>query len=227
MEHLIEIAQGNSLFAAGAVFLAGLLSASSPCVLAILPLVIGYIGGVSGGDQKKSVRYSLLFALGLAVTFTILGAIAGIFGRLFGQVGTAWYWIVGGVVILMGLSMVGLFDVRIPMPAGLQKKARGSWGAFFLGLLFGIASSPCATPVLVVILTFVASQGKVVYGTILLFVYAIGHVALIVAAGISAGLVQKFVENRGAMAVSTWTKKLFGILVIAAGVYIIYKNVWI
>lgn len=86
---------------------------------------------------------------------------------------------------------------------------------------------PCATPVLVVILTFVASQGKVVYGTILLFVYAIGHVALIVAAGISAGLVQKFVENRGAMAVSTWTKKLFGILVIAAGVYIIYKNVWI
>ena len=224
MEGLLDAVQGNPLFAVAAVFAGGLLSASSPCVLAILPLVIGYVGGASGGDQRKSVLYSLLFALGLAITFTILGAIAALFGRLFGQVGTLWYWIVGLIVVAMGLSMLGLFQVRIPMPQSWQPKTRGAIGAFLLGLLFGIASSPCATPVLVVILTFVASQGKVLYGTLLLFVYAIGHVALIIVAGISAGFVQRFAENKGAMRFSVWTKKVFGVFVVFAGVYIIVHN---
>ncbi len=224
MEGLLEAVQGNPLLAIGAVLLGGLLSASSPCVLAILPLVIGYVGGASEGDQKKSVLYSLLFALGLSITFTILGAIAAIFGRLFGQVGTAWYWIVGILVIAMGLSMIGLYDVRIPMPGKLQPKTRGAIGAFLLGLLFGVASSPCATPVLVVILTFVASQGKVLYGILLLFVYAIGHVALIIVAGISAGFVQKFAASKGAMNFSVWSKRVFGVLMMFAGAYIIYIN---
>lgn len=226
MEGLLEAVQGNPFLAIGAVLIGGLLSASSPCVLAILPLVIGYVGGASGGDQKKSVQYSLLFALGLSITFTILGAIAAIFGRLFGQVGQAWYWVIGALVIAMGLSMLGLFQVRIPMPEKLQPKTQGAIGAFLLGLLFGVASSPCATPVLVIILTFVASQGKVLYGILLLFVYAIGHVALIVVAGISAGFAQKFAESKGAMNFSVWTKKIFGTLVIFAGVYLIYKNVF-
>lgn len=224
MDGLLEAVQGTSLIAMGAVLLAGLLSASSPCVLAILPLVIGYVGGASGGDRRKSVVYSLLFALGLSITFTILGAVAALFGRLFGQVGTAWYWVVGILVIAMGLSMIGLFEVRIPMPQRLQPKTRGALGAFLLGLLFGIASSPCATPVLVVILTFVASQGSVLYGTLLLFIYAIGHVALIIVAGISAGFVQTYVANKGAMQVSIWLKRGFGVLVTVAGGYIICKN---
>ena len=226
MEGLLEAVQGNLLLALGAVFLGGLLSASSPCVLAILPLVIGYVGGASGGDRRKSVLYSLLFALGLSITFTILGAIAAIFGRLFGQVGELWYWIVGAIVITMGLSMIGLFEIRIPMSQKLQPKTRGALGAFLLGLLFGVASSPCATPVLVVILAYVASQGQVLYGTLLLFIYAIGHVALIIAAGISAGFVQRFAKSRGAMGFSIWTKRVFGVLVTFAGLFIIYKNVW-
>ncbi len=226
MESLLEAVQGNPFLAVGAVFLGGLLSASSPCVLVILPLVIGYVGGASDGDRRKSVVYSLLFALGLAITFTILGAIAAIFGRLFGQVGTAWYWVVGILVFAMGLAMMGLFEIRIPMPQRLQPKSRGALGAFLLGLLFGIASTPCATPVLVVILAFVASQGQIVYGTLLLFVYAIGHVALIIAAGISAGFVQRFAESRGIANFSLWTKRIFGALVSFAGVYIIYSNVW-
>jgi len=224
MEGLLETVQGNPLLALGAVFLGGLLSASSPCVLAILPLVIGYVGGASGGDQKKSIAYSLLFALGLAITFTILGAIAALLGQLFGQVGRAWYWVVGLLVIAMGLSMMGLFQVSIPLPMSMQPKTKGGLGAFLVGLLFGIASSPCATPVLVVILTYVAAQGKVVYGILMLFVYAIGHVALIIVAGISAGFVQKWVESRGATQFSVWTKRIFGALVVYAGGYILYHN---
>ncbi len=224
MESLLDAVQGNPLLAVGAVFLGGLLSASSPCVLAILPLVIGFVGGQSGGNQSKAIRYSLLFALGLAITFTILGAIAGIFGRLFGQVGSLWYWVVAVIVIAMGLSMLGVFEIKIPVSEKMKPSAKGAWGAFLLGLLFGIASSPCATPILVVILTFVASQGQVLYGTLLLFVYAVGHCALIVVAGISAGFVQKYVMSKGAMNVSLWTKKIFGVLVIFAGLFILYKN---
>ena len=226
MESLLEAVQGNPLVAIGAVFLGGLLSASSPCVLAILPLVMGYVGGASEGNRSKSFLYSILFALGLAITFTILGAIAATFGMLFGQVGLAWYWIVGLIIIAMGLSMLGLFQVHIPMPAAWHPKTKGAVGAFLLGLLFGIASSPCATPVLVLILTYVASQGKVLYGILLLFVYAIGHVGLIVVAGVAAGFVTRLAENRGAMFLTNVVKKGFGILVIVAGGWLIYANVW-
>ena len=97
-------------------------------------------------------------------------------------------------------------------------------GAFLLGLLFGAVSSPCATPVLVVILAFVATQGQVAYGIVLLFVYAIGHCALIVLAGIATGFVQKAVESRGVASFSVWTKRVSGVLITLAGLYILYAN---
>jgi cytochrome c biogenesis protein CcdA len=90
-----------------------------------------------------------------------------------------WYFVVGGVAIAIGLNLIGFYDMNLAIPVHLQPKQRGILGAFLLGLVFGIVSSPCATPILVLILTFVASKGKIVYGTSLLFVYAIGHCALI------------------------------------------------
>ncbi len=225
MDSLIQVVQGNPLIAAAAVFIGGLMSASSPCVLAIMPVVIGYIGGHSEGDKKRALYYSLLFTLGLAITFTILGAIAALFGSLMGEVGKVWYWVVAGLAIVMGLAMMGVFDIRVPFASKLQTNKRGAWGAFLLGLVFGVVSSPCATPILVLILTFVATQGKVLYGTLLLFIYAIGHCALIVLAGILTGFIEAFVNSRGAVNFSLWTKRLSGGLIVLAGLYILYLNV--
>lgn len=224
MEQIAQYVQGNPLAAVIAVFLGGLLSASSPCVLAIMPMVIGYVGGHSDGNRRKALAYSLLFALGLAITFTILGTLAALFGRLMGDVGRIWYWIVATVAILMGLSLIGVFEIRFPFASRMQTQKRGALGAFLLGLLFGVVSSPCATPVLIVILTFVAAQGQLIFGTILLFVYAIGHCALIVLAGIITGFVESLIQNRGIRNFSLWSKRISGGLITLAGLYIIYAN---
>ena len=125
MEAITQYVQGNPLVAIAAVFIGGLLSASSPCVLAIMPLVIGYIGGHSAGDRKKALNYSLLFALGLSITFTVLGAIAGIFGRLMGDVGHVWYWIVAALAVAMGLSLMGVFEINLPFASKIKIIVQG------------------------------------------------------------------------------------------------------
>ncbi len=225
MDNIAQVVQGHPLIAVMAVFMAGLLSAASPCVLAIMPMVIGYVGGHSQGDRRKAVIYSLLFALGLSITFTILGAVAALLGRMMGDVGKMWYWSIAALAIVMGLAMIGVFEIRIPFAAKMQTKKRGGLGAFLLGLLFGVVSSPCATPILVLILTFVATQGKVVYGTLLLFIYAIGHCALIILAGVITGFVESLVQAKGVVNFSLWAKRISGVLITLAGLYILYLNV--
>jgi cytochrome c-type biogenesis protein len=207
------------------VFLGGLISASSPCVLAIVPLVIGFVGGYSEGNKKKAIVYALVFALGLSITFTILGAIASLMGRLFGDVGKFWYYLAAGVAIIMGLYLIGVLKFKLPQPVTLKTKHKGIVGAFLLGLLFGAVSSPCATPVLAVILAFVATKGRVIYGTSLLFVYAVGHCALIVLAGIFTGFVENYAKSKGVSNFSSLTKKISGILICLAGLYILYINI--
>ena len=114
IENLAQTLQQHPSFAILGVFVGGLLTASSPCVLAIIPMVIGYVGGHARGDRKTAAVYALVFALGLAITFTILGALAALLGKMMGDIGRIWYWIVAGVAVLMGLSLMGVFEVRIP-----------------------------------------------------------------------------------------------------------------
>jgi len=225
LNYLSQSLSGNPFLAYFGVFLGGVLSSSSPCVLATIPLVIGYVGGYSEGDRRKAFLYSLTFILGLSITFTILGAIASLVGGLFGIISRTWYFIVGGIAIIIGLHLIGLFNWSLPVPVHLQPKQRGILGAFLLGIFFGIVSSPCATPVLALILTFVASKGEVAYGTSLLFVYALGHCALIFLAGTATGFVENFVKSKGISNVTAWGKRIGGSIVVFAGIYLIYLGI--
>jgi len=224
LNHLSQSLSGNPLLAYLGVFIGGIISSSSPCVLATIPLVIGYVSGYSEGNRRKALLYSLTFILGLSITFTILGAIASFIGGLFGVTGRTWYFVVGGVAIAIGLQLIGLYEWNLPVPV-LQPKQRGILGAFVLGLIFGIVSSPCATPVLVLILTFVASKGEVLYGTSLLFVYAIGHCALIFLAGIAAGFAESFIKSRGISNITILGKKIGGSIVVLVGLYMVYLGI--
>jgi len=225
LNHLSQSFSENPFLAYLGVFLGGVLSSSSPCVLATIPLVIGYVGGYSEGDRRKAVLYSLTFILGLSLTFTVLGAIASVIGGLFGIISRTWYFVVGGIAVVMGLHLIGLFEWNLPIPIHLQPKKRGILGAFLLGLFFGIVSSPCATPVLALILTFVATKGEVVYGTSLLFIYALGHCALIFLAGTATGFVENFVKSKGISNVTAWGKRIGGSIVVFAGIYLIYLGI--
>ena len=222
LNHLSQSLSENPFLAYLGVFIGGILSSSSPCVLATIPLVIGYVGGYSEGDRRKAFLYSLTFILGLSITFTILGAIASLLGGLFGIISRTWYFIVGGIAIAIGLNLIGLFEWNLPVPIHLQPKQRGILGAFLLGIFFGIISSPCATPVLALILTFVASKGEVAYGTSLLFVYALGHCALIFLAGTATGFVENFVKSKGISNMTAWGKRIGGSIVVFVGIYLFY-----
>ena len=221
-EQIPELLATYPLFAFGLVFAAGVVSSASPCALATVPLVVGYVGGHAGDSRPRAFFYSLAFVLGLAATFTALGAAAALLGQLMGTLGGPWFIALGLLAVAMGLHLIGWLPLRMPSGLNWQPKVAGPAGAFLLGAVFGIVSSPCATPVLVALLGLVATQGEIAYGVSLLFVYAIGHCMLMLAAGTFTGLVQAWAQSRGMMAFSARLKQFLGLLLAAAGGYLIW-----
>ena len=221
LETLGSIVQNHGWVAFPACFLAGVISSASPCVLAMIPLVIGFVSGYSEGSPKKAIQYSLVFTLGLTITFTILGVIAGALGRLFGDVGGFWKYVLPPVAIILGLFLLGVFKFNVGISQRFMPKRKALLGAFLMGLFFGIVASPCATPVLAVILTFAATQKRIAYSGGLLLAYALGHWILVLGAGISAGFAQRVLASKGIANFSNYSKKVGGLLLIGAGVYLI------
>lgn len=206
-----------------AVFLGGVTTALNPCVLAMIPLLMGVVAGNRETTTvKRSLVFSLLFVLGLAVTFTGLGLVSALMGRMFGYVGPFWKYLVAGVCLLMGLHLLGLLKLNFPVPIGLKVKRRGFVGAFLLGLLFGVVSTPCAVPILAVLLAFVAEKGNVLYGGSLLFIYALGHSALVLVAGTSVGAAKGLLESKGLRKAHGILQRAAGVLIIVIGAYFLF-----
>ena len=224
LNNIGDIIQNQAWLAFPACFLGGIISSASPCVLAMIPLVIGYVGGYAEGSQKKAVHYSLVFTLGLTITFTVMGIIAGAMGRLFGDVGSFWNYVLPPLAILLGLQLLGAFKFikfNTDMSQRFLPKRKALLGALLMGLFFGIISSPCATPVLAVILTFAATQKQIAYSGGLLLAYALGHWVLVLGAGVSAGFAQRMLESRGISNLSTYSKKAGGVILIGVGIYLL------
>lgn len=218
----LGIAIESSLWLAPVLsLLAGVLTSITPCSLSTIPLVVGYVGGATV-EPKKAFRLSLIFALGSAVTFTALGVVASLAGNLIGSGAKWWYLVLGVLMVLMALQTWELFQI-IPSTYLLSKNTkRGYLGAFLAGILGGIFSSPCATPVLVVLLAIVAGKGSLGWGVLLLLLYSVGHGALSVAAGTSIGAVRKLTASAGYGRWSTVLKIVMGSLILLIGFYMFY-----
>jgi cytochrome c biogenesis protein CcdA len=220
--------QTNPWLALVAVFLGGMLTASNPCVLAMIPLMMSFVAG-RREDRPGVLRaflFSLVFVVGLAITFIALGMVAALAGKLYGDVSRAWSWIVAGVCVVMGLHLMGILTVPIPSLGGrMQPKTRGLVGSFVLGLLFGVVSAPCAAPILVVLLTYLAGSGaSVAWGGVLLLVYALGHSVLILLAGTSMGAARALIENKKATRVFGVLRSCAGGLIVLVGAYFAYRG---
>ena len=218
----------NPWLALVAVFVGGFLTASNPCVLAMIPLMMSFIAGRRDekGGVLRAFMFSLAFVVGLSITFTVFGMIAALAGKMYGDVSGAWNWVVAVVCVVMGLHLMDVLHVPIPSLGGMMPtKTRGLLGALLLGLLFGIVSAPCAAPILVVLLTYLAgSDSSVAWGGTLLLVYALGHSFLILIAGTSMRAARQLIENKNATRVLAWLRKGAGIAIILVGVYFASKG---
>lgn len=202
--------------------LAGVLTSITPCALTSVPLVIGYVGGAGNNDPKKAFRLSVTFALGMAVTFTALGTAASLIGKLMGTSSRWWYIGLGVLMVLMALQIWEIYNF-IPSIYLISKSSKkGYIGAFVAGVLGGIFSSPCATPVLVVLLGIVARSGNVVWGVWLLLLYSIGHSALVVVAGTSIGFVVKLTSSGKYGVFSKILKYVMGTAILMIAFYMFY-----
>lgn len=215
----------GSVLSYAAAFVGGVLISFTPCVYPVLPITVGYIGGRSQGAKGKGFFLSVSYVLGMAITYAALGTAAALTGRVFGQAAASPVAniVVGNICILMALS---LFDVfHMPVPAFLSgaptgKKRRGMLGAFGIGLASGFVVGPCTAPVLGALLVYVGARKNVLFGTSLLFVFALGMGFLLVLIGTFSGLLASLPKS------GRWTeavRKGFGVLLILAGEYFLLE----
>jgi cytochrome c-type biogenesis protein len=202
--------------------LAGILTSITPCALTSIPLVIGYVGGRGERDTKKAFWLSVVFSLGMSLTFTVLGTVSSLLGRLMQGTGSWWYILLGILLLLMALQTWEIFNF-IPSSYAISKSTkRGYEGAFAAGVLGGFFSSPCATPVLVVLLAIVAKEGRLLWGIILLMLYSLGHSFLVMIAGTSIGFVHKLSSNEKYGVASKMLKILMGLIIMLIAFYMLY-----
>lgn len=203
-------------------FAAGILTAFTPCSLSSLPLVIGYLGGTANADTKRSFKLSLVLALGMAITYTALGVAVSLIGRLLIHIGSWWFILLGVLMVLMALQVWEVIHIIPSTYLQSKNTKRGYIGALLTGILSGLFCSPCATPVLVVLLSAVASRGNILWGILLLLFYSLGHSVLVLTAGISMGFVRKITSSEKYGKVSTVLKIITGILILLLAVYMLY-----
>lgn len=224
---LSRAVEGAPLLALAASVLWGVLSiVLSPCHLAAIPLVVGFIGEQGRTSGRHAFALSLLFGLGILVTIALIGAVTAALGRLMGDAGPWATYLTVAVLLIVGLHLLDVIpiDFRGANPSGFRR--RGLIAAFLLGLLLGVALGPCTfaymAPMLAV--TFRTAAESPVYGAALLLAYGVGHCGVIVAAGTSTELVQRFLNwnesSRGAVVL----KRICGALVIVAGLYLLWKG---
>jgi len=202
--------------------LAGALTSLTPCSLSSIPLVIGYVGGTGNNDPKKAFRLSLTFSAGSAVTFTILGTVSSLVGKLMGTSSAWWYLLLGVLMVLMALQTWEIYNF-IPSTYFIARNTRrGYIGAFIAGILGGVFSSPCATPVLITLLAVVAEKGSLLWGIILLLLYSVGHSALVLVAGTSIGFVKKMTSNNKYGTFSKVLRIVMGSVILLIAFYMFY-----
>lgn len=222
LQSLSEQISANFWLAPVIALLAGMLASFLPCSLSSIPLIIGYVGGTGQKDTKTAFRLSLTFALGTAVTFTALGVIASIAGKMIGSASSWWYIALGVLMVLMALQTWEVFEI-IPSSYLVSKnKKRGYLGALLAGILGGVFSSPCSTPVLIALLAIVAGKGSILWGILLLLCYSVGHGILAVTVGTSIGLIKKLSSSEKYGKISDTLRIVMGILILLIGFYMFY-----
>jgi cytochrome c-type biogenesis protein len=216
---------GTPAVALAAAFTWGILSILlSPCHLASIPLIVGFIDEQGRISTKRAFVISNLFALGILISLGLIGAITALAGRMMGDIGRYGNYVVAAVFIVVGLHLLDVISIPFSGPRQIGMKRKGTLAGFILGLIFGIALGPCTFAYMAPMLgiTFNLAATSLPYGVSLLLTYGIGHCSVIVLAGTSTELVQQYLnwnqQSKGAVIL----KRICGVFVLIGGLYMVY-----
>jgi len=214
---------GGTMIAALGCFLWGIISVVfSPCHLASIPLIVAYVGG-----QQTLVRpreaglYSVAFTSGLFITIALIGIICALLGRMLGDVGNYWQILIGLVLVWVALGMLGVEKCSMSGSLLYRLNLRGIFGAFGLGLAYGVLSGSCTFGFIAPILAIITVQKQIATGILFIFLFALGHCLPIVVAGSSTAAVKKVMENSAWQGAGNWFRKGAGVIIVLLGVYFI------
>ena len=222
---LTNAVEGSAAIALGAAFVWGILSIIlSPCHLSSIPLIVGFIGGQGKISTARAFWTAALFSTGILMTIAGIGVITSAAGRMMGDVGAWANYLVACVFFAVGLFLFGLLPAPWSGPGQLGMRGKGLLAALVLGLVFGIALGPCTfaymAPVLGV--TFKLAKTNGIQAAAMLLAYGVGHCSVIVLAGTSTELVQRYLDwNEKSKGIAI-LKSICGVLVILGGIYLIY-----
>lgn len=222
LEQISQLLQQATWLAPFLAFLSGVLVSFTPCSLSTVPLIIGYVGGRQEENTKRSFKISLVFALGMALTFTIFGVAASLFGKMMSAAGSWWYILLGILMVLMALQTWELVTFIKPTYLTSKNKKKGYGGAFLVGILGGLFSSPCSTPILVVLLAIVGAGANLLWGMLLLLCYALGNSILTVIAGTFIGFTKSLNKSKKYGKINNVIKYVLGFVMLLFAFYMFY-----
>ncbi|MCS7152238.1 MAG: sulfite exporter TauE/SafE family protein [Endomicrobia bacterium] len=208
-----------------AVYLAGVATSFTPCVYPLLPIIISYIGTQAEETQKKKILLTLFYVFGTSLTYAVLGLVASLTGKVFGMVQNSFIvnFLVSIICLFFSLSMFGLFNLSVQLSNFIKPQLfKGYLGGFMLGATSGAVFSPCTTPVLGTILTIVATKQNIVFGSLLLFVFALGLSTTIFLAGVFTGFLTKLPKKGKWMLV---IERLSALVLLLISLLYLYKAV--
>ncbi len=231
MDNLIQIFSSNTtslsvlLLMFGAAFAGGVIASISPCSLAMLPLIIGYVGGYSKETPFRTFIQLCCFILGTAIVFSIIGILCAVTGSVFASaLGGYFTLLMASLLLVMGLKIAGLLDFE--MPVIIKAMPTNTTHSLFiypilLGITFALAGTPCSTPILAGIMAFAAMGKNLFYAVIMLFLFALGQGLILIIAGIFTSSLKNLKKLSG---YTDALMKISGILLILVAIYLYYKT---